>query len=88
MTPIPPLVPFPSDGVIALRPWSTDDTAAMTVACVDAAIRRWTMVPDDYTEDHARGFVTQPENPRLAGTSLEVAVVSASARTKSSERWG
>jgi RimJ/RimL family protein N-acetyltransferase len=49
----------------------------MTAACRDDDIRRWTMVPDGYTEEHARGFVAHTEAARDAATSLQLAVVDA-----------
>ena len=35
-----------SDGVVTLRPWSTDDAGFMSVACADPAIRRYNGVLD------------------------------------------
>jgi RimJ/RimL family protein N-acetyltransferase len=74
---IPALDPPPSDGVVALRPWRTADVPAMTAACRDDDIQRWTMVPDGYTEEQARAFVAHTEAARGAATSLELAVVDA-----------
>ena len=74
---IPPLDPAPSDGVVTLRPWRPSDIAAITAACQDGGIQRWTMVPDDYSEDDARSFVAYAAASRDAGASLELAVVDA-----------
>jgi RimJ/RimL family protein N-acetyltransferase len=74
---IPPLQPAPSDGVVALRPWRASDIAAITAAGQDADIQRWTMVPDDYTEEDARSFVARADASRDAGEALELAVVDA-----------
>jgi RimJ/RimL family protein N-acetyltransferase len=35
-----------------------DDVDAITSACQDAAVQRWTTVPSPYTRDHATSFVT------------------------------
>jgi RimJ/RimL family protein N-acetyltransferase len=74
---IPPLEPPPGDGVVALRPWRIADVPAMTAACRDDGIQRWTMVPDGYTEEQARAFVAHTDAARRADTSLELAVVDA-----------
>ena len=74
---IPPLDTPPSDGVVALRPWRSADVPAMTAACRDPEIQRWTMVPDGYSEEQARGFVAHTEEARDAAASLELAVVDA-----------
>lgn len=47
-----------ADGEVALRPFTEDDVAAITDACQDPEIPRWTRVPSPYTEDDARGFVS------------------------------
>lgn len=67
----------PSDGVVTLRPWRQSDVGAIVAACQDRDIQRWTMVPDAYSEDHARAFVAHGEASREAGRSLELAVVEA-----------
>jgi RimJ/RimL family protein N-acetyltransferase len=74
---IPTLKPLPSDGVVTLRPWRESDIAAMTAACQDSDIQRWTMVPDNYSKDDARWFVAHANASCDAGTSLELAVVDA-----------
>src|SRR5206468_7834630 len=55
------LIPLPDpplqDDVVALRPWSTDDVAAVASACQDPEIPRWTTVPTPYSEDDAREFL-------------------------------
>ena len=74
---IPPLDPAPSDGVITLRPWRESDVPAMTAACRDGDVQRWTLVPDDYSEELARAFVAHAAAAREAGTSLDLAAVDA-----------
>lgn len=47
------------DGVIALRRFREDDVPAITAACQDPEIPRWTLVPEPYTEEDARVFVRE-----------------------------
>jgi RimJ/RimL family protein N-acetyltransferase len=47
-----------TDGEIALRPFTADDIPAITAACQDPEIPRWTRVPSPYTEQDARAFVS------------------------------
>lgn len=42
---------------LVLRPPRPQDTAAVTAACQDPAIQRWTQVPVPYREADARAFV-------------------------------
>jgi RimJ/RimL family protein N-acetyltransferase len=49
-------VTLAGDG-IALRPRTEDDVPAITAACQDEEIARWTEVPSPYTEDDAREFL-------------------------------
>lgn len=65
------------DGAIALRPWHDADVPAMTEACRDPEIQRWTMVPDDYEEADARAYIAAARERRQAGSALELAVVDA-----------
>jgi RimJ/RimL family protein N-acetyltransferase len=70
--PDPPL----RDDVVALRPWTMDDVAAVAAACQDPEIPRWTMVPTPYSEDDARAFLTHvtqalEDQLNLAITSVE-----------------
>jgi RimJ/RimL family protein N-acetyltransferase len=48
--------PAAADG-IALRPRTEEDVPAITAACQDEEIPRWTEVPSPYTEDDAREFL-------------------------------
>src|SRR6476646_5750644 len=69
---MPPIVlPDPplSDGVITLRAFTADDIPAITAACQDPEIARWTaMVPSPYTEEDARGWLGCPFAVVDAGT--------------------
>jgi RimJ/RimL family protein N-acetyltransferase len=47
------------DGAIVLRPFTEEDVPAITAACQDPEIPRWTRVPSPYTEDDARSFVAR-----------------------------
>jgi len=71
--PDPPL----TDGEITLRPWERRDVPAVTAACQDPEIPRWTVVPHHYTERHARDFISGTAADRKAGRELALAVVDA-----------
>ena len=54
---------------VVLRPWRLEDVAAVASACLDPEIERWlALVPQPYTEDHARLYIQDcieaPENRR------------------------
>ena len=42
---------------VVLRPWRADDVDAVTAACQDPEIQRWTQVPVPYGREHAEDFV-------------------------------
>lgn len=69
--PDPPL----TDGNILLRPWQRGDVPAVTAACRDPEIPRWTVVPRDYTERHARDFIAGTAGDLESGRELAMAVV-------------
>jgi RimJ/RimL family protein N-acetyltransferase len=69
--PDPPL----TDGEIRLRPWERRDVAAVTAACQDPEIPRWTVVPLKYTERHARDFINGTAADIAAGRELALAIV-------------
>jgi RimJ/RimL family protein N-acetyltransferase len=75
-TPDPPL----TDGDIRLRLWERADVPAVTVACQDPEIPRWTVVPHRYSEQHAREFIDATRPDQLAGRELAMAVVDADGR--------
>ena len=52
------------DRAIALRRFSEDGVPAITAACQDPEIPRWTPVPSPYTEDEARWFVASVPDAR------------------------
>jgi RimJ/RimL family protein N-acetyltransferase len=69
--PDPPL----ADGDIRLRPWERRDVPAVAVACQDPEIQRWTVVPHNYTERHARDFINGTAADIAGGRELALAVV-------------
>ena len=69
--PAPPL----SDEEVLLRPWSLADIPAVTAACHDPEIPRWTAVPHAYTERDATEFIATREEDRAAGVGISFAVV-------------
>jgi RimJ/RimL family protein N-acetyltransferase len=74
-----PEIPLPqpplTDGLISLRAWRRADVPALTAACQDPEIPRWTLVPSPYTERHAEGFVEHSGAARREGRELALAVV-------------
>lgn len=74
-----PALPLPSppltDGEIVLRPWERRDAPAVTAACQDPEIPRWTVVPHNYTERHAREFISGTASDLAHGRELALAVV-------------
>jgi RimJ/RimL family protein N-acetyltransferase len=55
------LYPEPLTGrLVTLRRFTLDDVPAVTLACQDPEISRWTAsIPFPYEEDHARSWITQ-----------------------------
>ena len=80
MRPIPLPDPPLTDGEIRLRPWEGRDAPAVTAACRDPEIPRWTVVPRNYTERHARDFISCTAGDLLAGRELALAIVDADDR--------
>ena len=68
------------DGATLLRPWRDSDAAAVTAACQDPEIARWTRVPDNYGESDARAFLLYRYDSVLTGVAAPFAVVSADDR--------
>lgn len=73
-------IALPADPLVAedtvLRPWRDSDVAAVTSACQDAEIARWTRVPHNYSEADARAFLLFRYDALLAGTTAPFAIVS------------
>jgi RimJ/RimL family protein N-acetyltransferase len=71
-----PLPDLPlADGGVRLRPWERRDVAAVTAACQDPEIPRWTVVPHNYTERHARDFIGGTAADIANGRELALAIV-------------
>jgi RimJ/RimL family protein N-acetyltransferase len=75
MRPIPLPAPPLTDGEIVLRPWQHGDVPAVAAACQDPEIPRWTVVPENYTERHARDFINGTPGDIASGRELALAVV-------------
>ncbi|HTT86015.1 MAG TPA: GNAT family N-acetyltransferase [Acidimicrobiales bacterium] len=68
-----------SDGTVELRPFTAADVAAVTAACQDPEIARWTAsIPWPYTEEDARSWIATHEEGWARGTAAEFAVAAAS----------
>lgn len=66
---------IPADGLL-LRAWRPADVPAVTAACQDPAIARWTSVPSPYLPRHAEEFVgALTPTAWTQGTGLHLAVV-------------
>jgi len=74
-----PAIPLPNppltDGEIRLRAFELRDAPAVTVACQDPEIPRWTVVPQDYNERHAREFIDGTTADIASGRELALAIV-------------
>jgi RimJ/RimL family protein N-acetyltransferase len=62
---------------VTLRRFREDDVPALTEACQDPEIPRWTNVPSPYTEEDARVFI----HDTLRGDREEMSLAIADART-------
>lgn len=69
--------PPPSDGEVALRPWTEADVPTIVAACRDPEIPRWTQVPSPYDEGDARAFVMQAQKDWAEGARAQFAIVDA-----------
>ncbi|MBS3940213.1 MAG: GNAT family N-acetyltransferase [Actinobacteria bacterium] len=68
---LPPLV----DGDLRLRPPSDVDVTAITAACQDPVIQRFTRVPSPYTTDDARAFVRFCNDGLARGSGVHLLAV-------------
>lgn len=68
--PDPPL----AEGELVLLPVAEEHVAAVTAACQDPEIPRWTLVPSPYSEADARGWVELAGSARKAGSGLHFVV--------------
>lgn len=78
--PVPP-IPLPdpelTDDVVRLRPPAPSDVPALTEACQDPLIQRYTFVPSPYTEAHAAAWVGEAHGARQRGELLELVITPA-----------
>ncbi len=72
-----PAVPDLDDGVVALRAPALGDIDAITEACQDPEIPRWTRVPKPYTRDHAVEFVERSARTWMQGTDAPFVILDA-----------
>jgi RimJ/RimL family protein N-acetyltransferase len=74
-----PAIPLPNppltDGEVLLRAWEPGDAPAVTAACQDPEIPRWTVVPHHYTQRHAREFIRGTASDLVNGRELALAIV-------------
>lgn len=63
------------DGTIRLRPPRDDDVEAITAACQDPEIPRWTSVPSPYTIEGAREYLALAAADALAGHRASLVIV-------------
>ena len=70
--------PLPRDERFVLRAWADDDVGAMTEACSDADIQRWTRVPKPYRRSDAEFFVRLARDQALRGEAMPCCVADAS----------
>jgi RimJ/RimL family protein N-acetyltransferase len=64
-----------SDDVVRLRLMAEADVEAVTAACQDPAIARYTTIPSPYEERHAREWLSQSQVGLGNGTDLATLVV-------------
>jgi RimJ/RimL family protein N-acetyltransferase len=74
-----PRPPAPlTDGEVTLRPFTVADVPAVTTACQDPEINRWTAsIPWPYEEEHASGWIATHEASWQRGEGAELAITAA-----------
>jgi RimJ/RimL family protein N-acetyltransferase len=68
-------LPTLRDGDLVLRPKRPDDADAITAACQDPEIPRWTLVPSPYTRADAEAFLRSSAEEEAAGRSANFLAV-------------
>jgi len=58
------------DGDLTLRPPLPGDAEAVTAACQDPAIQRWTLVPSPYRREHAEEWLAGAPQSARAGEAV------------------
>lgn len=69
-----PAPPTLAGGRLVLRPPTADDAGAVTAACQDPEIQRWTTVPSPYTERDALAWIASTAEAWERGRNLELLV--------------
>ena len=70
-------LPTLRDDDLVLRPKRPQDADAITAACQDPEIPRWTLVPSPYTRAHADEFIADGAVAAAAGTAVSLLAVDA-----------
>jgi RimJ/RimL family protein N-acetyltransferase len=70
-------LPTLCDGEITLRPKRLEDADAITAACQDPEIPRWTLVPVPYTREHALAHLRAVEEQAAEGRTISLLAVDA-----------
>src|SRR5262245_62328747 len=68
-------IPTLRDGDLVLRPKRREDLDALTAACQDPEIPRWTFVPSPYTRADAELYFTRSAEEAEAGTAINLLAV-------------
>ena len=63
------------DGDLTLRPPLPGDAEAVTAACQDPAIQRWTLVPSPYRREHAEEWLAGAAQRAQAGETVSLLAV-------------
>jgi RimJ/RimL family protein N-acetyltransferase len=74
-------LPALRDGDLVLRPKRRHDLDAITAACQDPEIPRWTFVPSPYTRADAEAFLKRSREEHAAGTAAHFLAVDADSDT-------
>ena len=73
-------LPTLRDGDLVLRPKRLGDVDAITAACQDPEIPRWTFVPSPYTRADAEAFLARSAEEEAAGKCVNLLAVDAQDR--------
>ena len=68
------------DGDLTLRPPLPGDAEAVTAACQDPAIQRWTLVPSPYRREHAEAWLAAAPERARAGEAVSLLAVEGDGR--------
>jgi RimJ/RimL family protein N-acetyltransferase len=70
-------LPTLRDGDLLLRPKRADDAEAITAACQDPEIPRWTLEPSPYSRAEAEAFIASSAEDAAAGRAVNLLAVDA-----------